>query len=934
MLPVLLGLVVLLALAAPLLGRVMGREAGWPLAAGLAALAAWVGLAPPPEGTTWSVPWIPGIDVALRLRADGLGVLFLVLVLGVGALVLAYSARYLARGPHPGFYGLMTGFAAAMTLLVLTDDLIVLFVAWEMTTLCSFFLISRTGPQAHAPAVRTLLVTVGGGLCLLGAVIAVAVRTGTTQLHAALQHEAWQSDPAFAGAVAALVAVAAFTKAAQFPFHAWLPDAMVAPTPVSAYLHAAAMVKAGIYLLLRFSAALADVPVWTVLLVGIGLLTSVMGAVFALQRNDLKELLAYSTVSQLGLIVATIGIGTPEALAAASVHTLAHALFKSAAFMVVGILDHSTGTRDVRLLGGVGRAMPWTSVILVLSAASMAGLPPLAGFVSKEAILASFVEAPTPAGTALAVVVAVGAVFTFAYCARMVLRTLPGTASADIPRKPHEEGPGLLVPALLPALAGVVIGLAAWSLDDLAATAASAAAGEETHPHLALWHGLTVALALSMGVWVLGGLLAWKAARVERALDRRLFPITGVQAVAAWQRGTIALGVRVGDLTRSDAPARHLAVPFVGTVVIAAVALGSVGGLGPSLTHVEGTDWLLLAVVAAGVATVVRARSRLGAVVTVGIVGFGVALLFFTLGAADVALTQLLVEVLTVVVIVLLLRRLPRTFARPSRGRAAGAGVLAVVTGLVAAAGTWALTGRREMSPAGRYFLENVYADTGGTNVVNTILVDYRALDTLGELTVLGLTGLVIAVLLDATRILPTKEDAEPRLIRTGPLADPGPNGVFTRATSRLFAPVMVLVSLWFLLRGHNAPGGGFIAALVAASGFALAYLAAAGDADRSKVAFRLVGSGIGIAVLTGLAGLADGSFLRPLHADVLGVHLTSAVVFDVGVYLAVIGVVVAALDLLGSEPPPRRTAPPPRPAAPRPAPAQPEPVAPGKESA
>ncbi|WP_344006685.1 proton-conducting transporter membrane subunit, partial [Isoptericola halotolerans] len=310
MLAALLGLVALLAAAAPFLGRWAGRPGGWPLAAGLLALALWVGLAPPALGTSWFLPWIPSLDVGIRLRFDGLSWVFLLLVLGVGAAVLAYSARYLKRGPHPGFYGLMTAFAAAMTGLVLADDVILLFVMWEFTTVCSFFLIARTSPQAQAPAVRTFLVTVGGGLCLLGAVIATSVRTGTTQLSAILEDPVWSQDPTFAAVIAVLVAVAAFTKSAQFPFHAWLPDAMVAPTPVSAYLHAAAMVKAGIYLLLRFSPAMSDVLTWNVLLITIGLVTTVMGAVFALQRNDLKELLAYSTVSQLGLIVATIGVGS------------------------------------------------------------------------------------------------------------------------------------------------------------------------------------------------------------------------------------------------------------------------------------------------------------------------------------------------------------------------------------------------------------------------------------------------------------------------------------------------------------------------------------------------------------------------------------------------------------------------------------------------
>ncbi|WP_277209293.1 DUF4040 family protein [Isoptericola croceus] len=907
MLAVLLGLAVLLAAVAPFLGRHAGRPGGWPLAAGLLALALWVGLAPPPDGTSWYLPWIPSLDVGLHLRFDGLSWVFLLLVLGVGGAVLAYSARYLKRGPHPGFYGLMTAFAAAMTGLVLADDVILLFVMWEFTTVCSFFLIARTSPQAQAPAVRTFLVTVGGGLCLLGAAIAAVVRTGTTQLSAILADPVWSQDSTFAAVIAVLIAVAAFTKSAQFPFHAWLPDAMVAPTPVSAYLHAAAMVKAGIYLLLRFSPAMSDVLTWNVLLITIGLITTVMGAVFALQRNDLKELLAYSTVSQLGLIVATIGVGTQAALAAATLHTMAHALFKSAAFMLAGVIDHQAGTRDIRTLAGVGRAMPWTSVMLVLAAASMAGLPPLLGFISKESILDAMLAGPG-AGWLVAGIAALGAVFTFAYCARMVLRPLPGVRPASLSGM-SEGGFWLILPAALPAVLGVLLGPAAWLLDTLTSAGATAASGHDVHSHLTLWHGLTPALFLSAAVYTVGALVVWRAAAVDRLLDRQLFPFTGVEAVAAWQRGTVAFGARVGDLTRADAPTRHLAVPVIGIGVLAVAGLVGVTGLGDVRDTSRPLDWVLLGLIAVGVLGAVTIRSRIGALAVIGVAGFAVTLLFFTLGAADVALTQLLVEILTVVVAVLLLRRLPRGFRRAPRPRVVLTAVIAVAGGLAAAVGTFALTGRRDLSAAGEHFLLNAPDDTGGSNVVNTILVDYRALDTLGELTVLGIAGVVIYVLLESARALPLQyRDPQPvqQVPSSSPLIDTQTNGVFNRTFARLGMPLLLLFSIYLLLRGHQNPGGGFIGALVAASAFALAYLAASSDTARRASYFRLIGSGVLIATVTGLLGFLEGSFLKPLHVDIGNLHLTSAVLFDVGVYLAVIGVVVAALDLLGGWPAPK----------------------------
>ncbi|GMA41617.1 proton-conducting transporter membrane subunit [Mobilicoccus caccae] len=373
-----------------LLGEVMGRAAGWIVAAGMLAVAGgltsvWLGRGET-SAVTESVPWIPAIGVSLALRLDGLSFFFGLLVLVIGAVVLSYCARYLHGGGHGIFYALMTFFGAAMVGLVLADDLVVLFVMWEFTTLCSFLLIARSGPAGTEPAIRTFLLTVAGGLCLLVAVAVAWVTTGTTSLSAVLVDPVWTQRPDLTAAVAVLVAIAAFTKSAQFPFHGWLPDAMVAITPVSAYLHAAAMVKAGIYLLLRFSTLFHDVSVWNALLISVGLTTALMGAVFALQRHDLKGLLAYSTVSQLGFIVATIGIGTTYAIAAAVVHTAGHALFKAALFMSVGVIDHQAGTRDMRDLTGLARTMPVTAVVMTLAAASMAGLPPLFGFVSKEAM--------------------------------------------------------------------------------------------------------------------------------------------------------------------------------------------------------------------------------------------------------------------------------------------------------------------------------------------------------------------------------------------------------------------------------------------------------------------------------------------------------------------------------------------------------------------
>jgi multicomponent Na+:H+ antiporter subunit A len=896
-----LSVLVLACLLAGPATRLLGRAAGAALAVPLLVAAALIWSARPGPGADaveQRVPWLPTLGADLALRLDGLSVVFALLVLVIGAAVLLYAARYLgSAGRHGSFFVLMTAFAAAMLLLVLADDLVVLFVAWELTTLCSFFLIARSGPDAREPAIRTLLVTAAGGLSLLAAVVVMAVGTGTTRISAVLAHSAWQ-DGGFATAVAVLLAVAAFTKSAQLPFQAWLPDSMVAATPVSAYLHAAAMVKAGIYVLLRFSPVLAGVPVWTVLLVTAGLATALLGAAGALRRHDLKELLAYSTVSQLGLLVAMIGVGTPAALTAAVVHTVAHALFKSALFLLVGVVDHEAGTRDVRELAALRTRMPVTVTALALAAASMAGVPLLLGFISKESMFEAFLHVPGPGWLTALVVTAAAltSVLTFAYSGRLVLGARGGRSGRLVP----EASVTLWgVPALL-ALGGLVLGVAPFLLDDLV-TAGAAAAGSADDPvHLALWHGLTPALGISAGVLALGTGLVVARRRVDRITAPLALPVSGLAVVDRTRAGIIRVGGVVAGWSGSTSPYRHLAVPVLGLVVIAGAGAWGARSLPPVVGDTSRPmDWVLVVLVAAGVVGAVRAATRLAAVVVVGVVGFAMTLWFVVLGAADVALTQLLVEILTVTVMVLVLRRLPSRFAAERERRRLPAVVLAVAAGAATTFGVWALTGRREPSAAAEYFLAEGAEVTGGANLVNTILVDFRALDTFGELTVLGVAGVVIAALLHVRHPTPVRS-AE--LDDSSPLSDARANTVFARTATRVLGPVVVLVSVVLLLRGHQEPGGGFIAALVAGAGFALLHLSAPSDAaGRLRWPYlALIGSGIVVAAGTGAAGYLDGSFLAPLHVDVLGVKLTSALVFDVGVYLTVIGVVLAALNLLG----------------------------------
>ncbi|RKT33554.1 multisubunit sodium/proton antiporter MrpA subunit /multisubunit sodium/proton antiporter MrpB subunit [Microbacterium sp. AG1240] len=882
------------ALAAPL-ARVAGRAAGWFLAVPLIVSAGLL-LAAGESSTT--VPWMPTLGVTLSVRLDGLSLLFALLVLVIGALVLVYAARYLTRGSNTSFFVLMTGFAASMLLLVLTDDLVVLFVAWEATTLCSFFLIARSGAQAREPAIRTLLVTAAGGLSLLAAVVVMAVGTGTTQISEVLSSDAW-TQPAFAVPVALLLAGAVFTKSAQFPFQAWLPDSMVAITPVSAYLHAAAMVKAGIYLALRFSPALVDVAVWSTLLIASGLLTALLGAVSALRQTDLKGLLAYSTMSQLGLLVMMIGVGTPAALTAAVVHTVAHALFKAALFMLVGVIDHEAGTRDIAQLARLRIRMPLTVGALAVAAASMAGIPPLLGFVSKESMFTAFLDAPGPVWVPVLLTAgaAVTAVLTFAYAGRIVLGAAGGRGPKVV-RDPSALFWG--APALCAAM-GLALGVAPFLLDDLVSAASTTSVGTPTEVHLELWHGVNLPLFVSVGVIVAGTALVIARRPVERFLRPFRLPFSGLGVVDALRRGTIRFGAAVGRTTGTTRPSTHLAIPVACLLGIAAVGVFAVPRLPPMVGDPSRPmDWLIVVLVAAGVIGAVAARTRIAAIVVTGVVGFAMTIWYFVLGAADVAMTQLLVEILTVCVMVLLLRRLPARFAsRGRKRRQIGPAALALAAGAATVLGVWALTGRREMSDAAQYYLREGETLTGGANIVNTILVDFRAFDTLGELTVLGVAGLSVAALLYSRRPTPV---LSARVANGSRLADAAANSVFVRTVTRVVGPLIILISVVLLLRGHQEPGGGFISALVGGAGFALLYLAAPSEsAARIRWPyFTLIGAGVVIGTGTGFLGLLGGSFLTPLQLDVFGTKLTSALVFDVGVYLAVVGVVLAALNMLG----------------------------------
>ena len=869
-------LLVVLVLSAVAVGvspfavRVLDRKAGWPLAA-LFIAAAWVVGRHVPDvishsPLSYKITWLkdaiaPGMDIDFALRGDALSVFFALLALVIGAAVFIYSAAYLHNNDdNTSFYLIMSAFMLSVLLLVLSDDVVVLFIAWELVSIGSFLLIARAGSGGEAGSMRTLILTFTGGLTLLAAVAIMATQAGTTNLTDIIASNFWTEKPGLTTAIAMLIAVSAFTKSAQFPFHFWLPEAMAAATPVSAFLHAAAVVKAGIYLLLRFSPVFHNNAAWNVVLITVGMFTAVMAALFAVQKTDLKRLTAYSTVSHLGWIVATIGVGTPFALAAALVHTFAHALFKSSLFMLIGVVDHQAGSRDVRRLGSLYRQMPFTFISVVVGALSMAAVPPLLGFISKEGMLEAFTEAPLPTAAVwlLLTAAATGALLTITYSTRLVFG-----AFVDGPRDMSQvkEAPLLLwLPAALPGLMSVPLAFMVGVLD------APVGAAVDTHVHLGLWHGVSTPLLISLGVLAAGAVVVWK---------------------------------RMAD---SYSPPPHLTYPILMIVLLAAgtTMFPGVDGM-PMQPRVDGIDrpmdLLPLAIVMVSVVTLITTHSRLTAAVMLGTTGVGVTLQILMLGAPDVALTQFLVELLVVVIIMFVLRQQPELFHRTSRPRSARAGIMAIAAGVATFLGVWALLGRHERPEIAMWYLREAPGISGGANVVNTILVEFRALDTMGELSVLGMAGVVIAAVVGSIPRHPFLKGTHP-----APFTLPEVNSIPMRMLCRALVPVLSVLAFVIFMRGHNDPGGGFIAALVACAAVVARYLSKGSDGPivKQNTPFYLTGFGMLTALFAGVLGLTHGSFLYPIHGHILHQHVTTSMIFDLGVFLAVLGMLTLAINALG----------------------------------
>ncbi|MBE1533891.1 Na+/H+ antiporter subunit A [Actinomadura algeriensis] len=947
-------LILLYAAAAVLvpwaLGR-HGRAMGYAAALVPAATAAWAvaraGHVAGGRDDTARLEWAPRLGLAIDFRLDALAVVMLLLVGGVGAVVLCYAARYFPSGPRTErlAVGTLVAFAGAMTGLVLADNLLVLYVFWELTTVSSFILIGAGHPERvedRRAALQALLTTTAFGLVMLAGFIVLGETAGTYRIS-----ELVADPPGGAAARTAMVLIllGAFAKSAQMPLHAWLPAAMVAPTPVSGYLHAAAMVKAGVYLVARLSPAFAESGPWSPLIVSVGLVSLLAGGVVALRQDDLKRLLAYGTVSQLGFLMVLFGAGTRTAALAGIALLLAHGLFKAPLFLAVGVLEHREGTRHADELSGAGRRRPVLAAAAALAIASMIGLPPFLGFVAKETALKAFAHGGTDAAV-LAGIVA-GSALTVAYGARFLHGAFGGPPGASGAGGRPRTSWGLVAPVVVLAVAGFAGGMLTGPLDTLLGAYADTLPAPHPDYEFALWHGLGLPIYLTIVAFAVGFAVYWAFGRTFPAPPVRWRPpdaqdaYDGVVAATLFAARGVTRRIQTGSL-----PA-YLTV--IGVMVLllpgAGLAAGLIGGTAPRPSGERLRGWdepgqlLLVGIVVVCAAAAVRVRRRLSAALLLAGVGYAVGGLFVVHGGPDVALTLLVVETLSLIMLVLALRRLPDRFPPRRRTPAARAGTAALSIGLGVFVALFMVVASisRTAAPVGPAYAGPT-AEEGAKNVVNMIIVDLRALDTLGEIVVLAVASMGVAGLVLTGPGAPPLHERRP--VRPGPtrglagepsasrepaprrrqgrtrwLAAPGrpPLGgssVVLEATARLLGPTLLVVSIYLLVAGHGRPGGGFVGGLVAGMAFVLRYLPGGKRELALAIPVRpavLLGGGLLVTLATGAAGwLMGDAFLYATsyhwHAPVIGeIHLPTSLFFDVGVYLLVLGLVLTILTTLGA---------------------------------
>ncbi|MEU0496728.1 Na+/H+ antiporter subunit A [Mycobacterium sp. NPDC006124] len=935
------------ALVAPLLVRRWGRHAFYALAVVPLGSLPWVAMNWPGRGEqTVHLQWVPELSMDITFRFDALAAIMSVLVLAVGALVLFYCAEYFHHHDGhterrlPSFAAELVAFAGAMFGLVISDNMLMLYLFWELTTVLSFLLVGHYAERATSrrAATQALLVTTAGGLAMLVGIIVLGESAGTYRLS-----ELVAAPPTGLAASVAivLVLVGAVSKSALVPFHFWLPGAMAAPTPVSAYLHAAAMVKAGVYLVARLTPGFADSPAWRPMIVTLGLATMLLAGWRAVREYDLKLILAFGTVSQLGLITLMVGVGGRDVMLAGLAMLCAHAMFKAALFMVVGIVDHATGTRDIRRLAWLGDRHRPLLIIAICATASMAALPPFLGFVAKEADLATLADSAALGPTAPWVLggVVFGSVFTTIYSLRFIYgafarkgRSEPSQRVAEMHRPPTM----FLIPPAILALAGLAFGVWPTGLDHALADYADDLTPEADY-HLALWHGVNVPLLLSILVLAAGAVAFFGRNRLRRARLGYL-PLGNADRIYdAVIRETDVFAVRLTALTqRGSIPATQAVI--LSTLVLLPTAMLLLG----ARDRPEFTLWgsplqaVVGLVILAAAISATMLRNRLAAVLVVGVTGYGCGAIFVFHGAPDLALTQFLVETLTLVIFVLVLRTLPAEADQGNISRhrlprlALSLAVGATVTTLAAFA-----MAARTTRPLADLLPDAAYYRGQGANTVNVLLVDIRAWDTMGEVSVLLVAATGVASMVFRNRrfgsaprvprdlrdagqpdigripVLPTSPAVgDITWLRGSELRDPRYRSLVLEVATRIIFPLIMVLSFYFFFAGHNTPGGGFAGGLTAGLALVLRYLAGGrfelGEAlpvDAGKV----LGVGLALSAGTAVTSLFLGapvlsSAVFEFDVPVLGhIKLVTALFFDAGVYLIVVGLVLDVLRSLGA---------------------------------
>ena len=918
---------------------------------------------------TETLPWIPELRIELAFRMDPLAWIMSLLVLGVGALVLVYCARYFKNKDSDlgGFGAQLLAFAGAMFGLVTADDLLLMFIFWELTTILSYLLIgyARTRLSARRSALQALMVTTAGGLAMLVGLIILGFSAGTYRISAILEQAPELAAGPAAGAVAAavvLILIGAVTKSALIPFHFWLPGAMAAPTPVSAYLHAAAMVKAGVYIVARLAPGFAETPYWLPMVLGLGLATMLVGGYRALRQTDIKLILAYGTVSQLGFLTMVVGLGRPDAALAGLALLLAHGLFKATLFLVVGIIDHQSGTRDLRKLSGVYKSSRALAVVAAIGAASMAGIPPLAGFVAKESVFEAFVHyashdasgQPDPWGLVVLAGLVLGSILTFAYSARFMWGAF--AVKPGIERTPFKSiKPSFLAAPAVLSLLTIVYGLWPAPVDGWIQPYAAEFVHDGGDPasaagHLALWHGLTPALGLTAITFALGLAMFYGRNLVAR--------IQGL--VPAWVDGDRAYQVTIGALddvavwitgrTQRGSLFFYLAVILTVAFALPLTALLIAGKPLPDGLYFIDPNSPLQLVAGAGIVigalAAVRANKRFLAVLMVSVTGYGIALMFALQGAPDLALTQMLVETIILVAFVLAMRSLPAELRDRTGGKYRVIRVIiGVAFGITMIFVAIYAMGARTAMPVSLEFPRLAYEGGGGLNIVNVTLVDIRAWDTFGEISVLALAATGVASLIfvkgrgDGVRASSTvaegtvgrrtpagqssRDHAALALTRkfaastrdawlvAGRTLAPERRSIIFEVVTRLVFHSMIVFSIYLLLAGHNLPGGGFAGGLTAGLALTIRYLAGGRFELREASpveAGTLLGIGLATAAASGVVPLLLGgqvfqSAIIELWLPVFGdIKFVTSTIFDIGVYIVVVGLVLDVLRSLGSE--------------------------------